>query len=262
MTIDGIDAIKGVAISRVKGYADEGDVVLCEDRQYLLPRDSRVCDRRYLRYKKVNSTTTGYILGGTTYVASGLKAGSDVVTPFKDFASYNKDLTLYLDNNGSVVKLVLDTEAESRTMPLLRKHFGTIRALAMAMVEAKLILTDGTTEIVTVSKVNNVKAEAGSTANNKTSIKNLTNGNFYAYVIDSNGDYALQTISKSTNTVFADETVITRGVAKFAGSNNNFVGNNATTFIVKSGDKYNVYTGIANVPASKTSTLMLMVLLW
>ena len=54
--------------------------------------------------------------------------------------------------------------------------------------------------------------------------------------------------------MFADETVITRGVAKFAGSNNNFVGNNATTFIVKSGDKYNVYTGIANVPASKTST--------
>ena len=257
VTIDGIDAIKGVAISRVKGYADlvKGDVVLyvkIGNTFYLETAES--VTGVISGSKKVNSTTTGYILGGTTYVASGLKAGSDVVTPFKDFASYNKDLTLYLDNNGSVVKLVLDTEAESKDYAIVEETLWYNQGFGNGYGQAKLILTDGTTEIVTVSKVNNVKAEAGSTANNKTSIKNLTNGNFYAYVIDSNGDYALQTISKSTNTVFADETVITRGVAKFAGSNNNFVGNNATTFIVKSGDKYNVYTGIANVPASKTST--------
>ena len=90
VTIDGIDAIKGVAISRVKGYADlvKGDVVLCVkigNTFYLETAES--VTGVISGSKKVNSTSLPVTFWAALLIGSGLKAGSDVVTPFNDFAS-------------------------------------------------------------------------------------------------------------------------------------------------------------------------------
>ena len=67
------------------------------------------------------------------------------------------------------MKLVLDTEAESKDYAIVEETLWYNQGFGQWLwSRSSSSLTDGTTEIVTVSKVNNVKAEAGSTANNKT----------------------------------------------------------------------------------------------
>ncbi|MCQ4866572.1 hypothetical protein, partial [Pseudoflavonifractor phocaeensis] len=245
VSIDGIAEISNVAVSRVKGYTDlvKGDVVLyvkVGNTYYLETAES--VTGVITGTKKVSNGSLGYLLGGDAYTVSGL-----VADPLSEFDNgFNKDLTLYLDNNGSIVKLVFDTEAESNDYVLVAETawintqgVGAQKGYGQAL----LVFPDGTTEVATVSKVGSDKAEA-----NGNKIKNLDEGSFYSYKLDSNGEYVLSLNAKKYENSAISNANITTGKALFDGKH---VGNNSTVFILKNGDKYNVYTGIANVPGTK-----------
>lgn len=255
VTIDGVVEITNVAVDRVKGYADlaANDVILYVKvgNTYYIEKAAAVTGT-ITGTKKVSATVTGYLLGGDTYTASGL-----VSNPFADFNNkFNTGLTLYLDDNGSVVKVVFDTEADSNDYAVvLETAWVTTQGVgAKGYGEALLLMTDGTTQVVRVSKVGNAPAEAGDTpSGGKTPIKNVNVGQFYTYKTDANGNYVLGTNAKYENKVITSAT-ITSGKAEFV---EGIVGNNATVFLVKTTTdgqaSYAVYTGIANVPGTASA---------
>ena len=257
VTIDGVVEITNVAVDRVKGYADlaANDVILYVKvgNTYYIEKAAAVTGT-ITGTKKVSATVTGYLLGGDTYTASGL-----VSNPFADFNNkFNTGLTLYLDDNGSVVKVVFDTEADSNDYAVvLETAWVTTQGVgAKGYGEALLLMTDGTTQVVRVSKVGNAPAEAGTPSDGKTPIKNVNVGQFYTYKTDANGNYVLGTNAKYSN-VQIDKKTITPGKAQFA-ADVDAVGNNATVFLVatKGADgrtTYATYTGIANVPGTTSS---------
>ncbi|WP_294553369.1 S-layer homology domain-containing protein [uncultured Pseudoflavonifractor sp.] len=251
VTIDGVVEITNVAVDRVKGYADlaANDVILYVKvgNTYYIEKAAAVTGT-ITGTKKVSSSVTGYLLGGDTYTASGL-----VSNPFADFNNkFNTGLTLYLDDNGSVVKVVFDTEADSNDYAVvLETAWVTTQGVgAKGYGEALLLMTDGTTQVVRVSKVGNAPAADG---NSDKKIDNVNEGQFYTYKTDANGNYVLGTNAKYENKVITSAT-ITSGKAEFV---TGVVGNNATVFLVKTTTdgqaSYAVYTGIANVPGTASA---------
>ncbi len=254
VTIDGVAEITNVAVDRVKGYADLAakDFILYVKvgNTYYIEKAATVTGT-ITGTKKVSSTVTGYLLGGEAYTASGL-----VSDPFADFNNkFNTDLTLYLDNNGSVVKVVFDTEADSNDYAVvLETAWITTQGVgAKVYGEALLLMTDGTTQVVRVSKVGTAPA---ADENSDKKIDNVNEGQFYTYKTDADGNYILGTNAKYSN-VKIDKKTITPGKAQFA-AGVDAVGNNATVFLVatKGADNkitYATYTGIANVPGTTSS---------
>lgn len=204
-------------------------------------------------------------IGGVTYiekassvsgVVTGLKNGTDPKigdTFYKTAvlvgasntwnADYTNTYTFYLDQGNNILKTVKETDENTSNYILALEHgwvAGTGALGESNYAQARIIKSDGTSEIVTVDSVDGTDLDASGDENL------IVTNEFYSYTVTTKGAYELTTIS-STNVA---ATSITKGNAKFDGTT---VGNANTIFLVRTGTagsySYKAYTGIANVPS-------------
>ena len=122
--------------------------------------------------------------------------------------------------------------------------------------QALLLYLDGTTEIVTVSKVSaTLDGELTAAADDSFGSATPT---FVTYTKNADSTYNLKKVSSATvdGVAYGAGTDITSGTPKFDGT---LVGNNGTIFIGAATEDgktvYTVYTGIANVPSGTASSV-------
>ena len=188
----------------------------------------------------------GLTISGTKYYVSGLE-GTTMKTADEDLKPlYNKDVTYWLDPTGYIVKAKAVTEETTTqyAIVLASKKIAGEGWNENASYEAKLLFTDGTSQIVKVSTVDGKKVD-------DVNFATLTENAFVTYSTDKNSKYELKVVKADEKVTLPSlGTSITSGVARFDGTN---VGNSKTTFIVKGeDDKFTVTTGIANAPAYKS----------
>lgn len=182
----------------------------------------------------------GLTISGTKYYVSGL-TGAMSLNDVKA-VGYNKDVTYWLDPAGYIVKAEAVTEETTTQYAIVldTKKIDGEGWNENASYEAKLLFTDGTSQIVKVSTVDGKKVDGDNFAT-------LTKNAFVTYSTDKNSKYELKVVAAGDGiTLPALGTSITTGVAQFDGTN---VGNSKTIFIVKGDNKFTVTTGIANAPA-------------
>ena len=185
----------------------------------------------------------GLTISGTKYYVSGL-TGAMSLNDVKA-VGYNKDVTYWLDPTGYIVKAEAVTEETTTQYAIVldTKPVGGDGWEGVSY-EAKLLFTDGTSQIVKVSTVDGKKVDGDNFAT-------LTKNAFVTYSTDKNSKYELKVVKADEKVTLPSlGTTITSGVAQFDGVN---VGNSKTIFIVKGeDDKFTVTTGIANAPAYKS----------
>ena len=186
----------------------------------------------------------GLTISGTKYYVSGLTGAMKLDDVKK--VGYNKDVTYWLDPNGYIVKAEAVSEETTTQYAIVldkREIEGTGWNDGSSTYEAKLLFTDGTSEIVGVAAVNGIKA-----GDKGFNFDALTANAFVTYSTNKDGDYEMRVVTAGDGiTLPALGTSITTGVAQFDGTN---VGNSKTIFIVKGrNDTFTVTTGIANAPA-------------
>ena len=186
----------------------------------------------------------GLTISGTKYYVSGL-TGAMSLTEVRN-VGYNKDVTYWLDPAGYIVKAEAVSEETTTQYAIVldkREIEGTGWNDGSSTYEAKLLFTDGTSEIVGVAAVNGIKA-----GDKGFNFDALTANAFVTYSTNKDGDYEMRVVTAGDGiTLPALGTSITTGVAQFDGTN---VGNSKTIFIVKGrNDTFTVTTGIANAPA-------------
>ena len=184
----------------------------------------------------------GLTISGTKYYVSGLTGAMKLDDVKK--VGYNKDVTYWLDPNGYIVKAEAVSEETTTQYAIVldkREIEGTGWNDGSSTYEAKLLFTDGTSEIVKVATIGGKKADG-------TNFATLTANAFVTYSTNKDGNYELKVVAAGDGiTLPALGTSITTGVAQFDGTN---VGNSKTIFIVKGrNDTFTVTTGIANAPA-------------
>ena len=184
----------------------------------------------------------GLTISGTKYYVSGLSGAMKLDDVKK--VGYNKDVTYWLDPAGYIVKAEAVSEETTTQYAIVldkREIEGTGWNDGSSTYEAKLLFTDGTSEIVKVATIGGKKADG-------TNFATLTANAFVTYSTNKDGNYELNVVTVGNGiTLPALGTSITTGVAQFDGTN---VGNSKTIFIVKGdNDKFTVTTGIANAPA-------------
>lgn len=186
---------------------------------------------------------------GTYYPASGLV--SNVLSGWDDWSNTYK---FYLDNGKNVIKTEQVTNETSNQYAVIldAKWVEGSTLDASNYAQAKLLLSDGTTQVVTVSKMNGTTLNKDNKGAPLTDLKpdNSTIAyKFFTYLVDSDGKYELKTVS---NTTVVKGNSITNNATNFDSSGS--IGNSNTVFMVasKDGDKnvYKSYTGIANVPSA------------
>ena len=183
----------------------------------------------------------GLTISGTKYYVSGL-TGAMSLNDVKA-VGYNKDVTYWLDPAGYIVKAEAVSEETTTQYAIVldTKPISGSGWDESVSYEAKLLFTDGTSEIVKVATVGGKKTDAEN-------FKTLADETFVTYSTNKDGNYELNVVAAGEGiTLPALGTSITTGVAQFDGTN---VGNSKTIFIVKGrNDKFTVTTGIANAPA-------------
>ena len=232
--------------STVVGYEDlvKGDVVL-----YVTIGGVTYIEKAASVSGVVNGTRNNTIrVNGVYYGASALQGATGNVAGWSDFRN---TYTFYLDNGNHIVKAVAETSTTvSNYGVVLETAWVTGGGIgATSYGEALILKADGTTEIVTVSQVDGVKAAATGPTPNK--IANLTEGEFVTYTVDANNNYRLTNVTEVTTV-----TGITNGQAALIGGN--VVANANTVFLVKTGTAqnpvYTAYVGIAAVPSMSGAT--------
>lgn len=185
----------------------------------------------------------GLTISGTRYYVSGLTGAMKLDDVKK--VGYNKDVTYWLDPAGYIVKAEAVSEETTTQYAIVldTKPVGGDGWEGVSY-EAKLLFTDGTSQIVKVSTVDGKKVDGDNFAT-------LTKNAFVTYSTDKNSKYELKVVKADEKVTLPSlGTTITSGVAQFDGVN---VGNSKTIFIVKGeDDKFTVTTGIANAPAYKS----------
>lgn len=183
----------------------------------------------------------GLTISGTKYYVSGL-TGAMSLNDVKA-VGYNKDVTYWLDPAGYIVKAEAVSEETTTQYAIVldTKPISGSGWDESVSYEAKLLFTDGTSEIVKVATIGGKKADG-------TNFATLTENAFVTYSTNKDGNYELNVVTAGDGiTLPALGTSITTGVAQFDGTN---VGNSKTIFIVKGrNDTFTVTTGIANAPA-------------
>ncbi len=207
-----------------------------------------------------SSTVATITINGKAYMASGLNSSFDTISKIAN-AGYNKDVTYYLDSEGFIVAAVpVDGETVTLNFGIVldyKKIEGT--GWNNDIYQALLLYLDGTTEIVTVSKVS-ATLDGELTAAADGSIDPAT-PTFVTYTKNADSTYNLKKVSSATvdgvaYALAGAGTDITSGTPKFDGT---LVGNNGTIFIGAATEDgktvYTVYTGIANVPSGTASSV-------
>lgn len=194
----------------------------------------------------------GLTISGTRYYVSGLTGAMKLDDVKK--VGYNKDVTYWLDPNGYIVKAEAVSEETTTQYAIVLNYKKISSTWDAASYQAKLLFTDGTTQIVNVSGV--AEKIGGTYADPADGSFTDGTATFVTYTTDKNGDYQLAKVTeeKIGNVTYKLPTLtdatITSGVAQFSGNN---IGNAKTIFIVadKKLEKFTVTTGIANAPAYK-----------
>lgn len=205
--------------------------------------------------------TTEIYIDGTAYtLSSGAYGGQTVAAMYALDTTAKKDVTLYLDENGNALyaKLV-DTTATYNVAIVLGYDVVGSSVEDTTVATARLMMADGTIQVVNVSGGNGTAIASGDTL---TSSSHSVVTNYYpvAYSIDGNGNYVLTKLTTS-NVAFGgsnmkytslSDATVTPGLAQFA---TGFVGNANTVFAVANYDStttklstVSTFTGIANAP--------------
>lgn len=191
-------------------------------------------------------TATGAaVFAGVTHAQSGLTG----TTALGGFSTYNTASTIWVDDNGNIVHfLVTDTASTANYCVLLDDAMAGITA------QGKLLLSDGTTKVVTLATVDGAVADGAD-----------TNGIWYTYIVNTDGTYALTTVAAAGSVTIQSDVAGGAGtianVADFDGAQTVAIGNSSTKFIVPSNlvggtaGTYTVYTGVANLPAFAADAL-------
>ena len=203
---------------------------------------------------KYNATTHAMVIGGTTYTASA-SANNLSYAQAQSFVGTGES-TFYVDANGYIVAVDGINDIKYAVIDSIA-WVGGSGVDAEGYAEARLIFTDGTSEIVTVDKIdgdtcvgttpgaNEVQIQASASSNDPT-YKN----NIYTYNTNSDGEYELTeegSVSKTDGT-------ITKGVPTVLSQ----VADNDTVYVVKTKDGsknvWTVYTGYRNMPTVNTAS--------
>ena len=204
--------------------------------------------------QSVTAYTSGkdVTFGGTTYkynlisetngVASGANTTYDVIN--------NGTYDFYLDDNGYIL-YVTDYAGVSNYV-YIADSVAEGNSVTGRYVSAKAVFTNGTATTIRVDKLGT------SDANNGTN--NVTNGTWYTYSMNSDGNYDLKSITAASAVGQDDKTVALSGNFSSASakmdSNGYAIANSSTVFVVYNSDTktYTVYTGIANLPTVSSAT--------
>lgn len=233
------------------------------------------------------NNNAGILVDGKYYYESGLLGKSYTAAAWTD---YTNTYTFYLDNGNNIVKAVaLTNTSTSNYGVLLEANWvagGTLGSSNYA--QARLLMADGTTEIVTINKIDGntpiqanvvstiydatsgagglginlaagvtgtgyTMADNGTTANKLIGVDSTMPVSFYTYVKETDGKYTLTT--KAAAAPGLAGVALTKDKANFAGA---YIGNANTVFLVKTGTLaspvYTAYTGINNVPSMGAAT--------
>jgi hypothetical protein len=245
----------GAEAKNVPGYEDlaAGDVVLYYTTGNLYHIEVAEAVYGKITAKRTVSGDVQIVFDGDTYLESGLTDGTlfDGITS----VDYNVDAVLYLDNNGYVVELDTDAVA-SKTAYAVLLDAKEIKATGWQAkrFEAQLLFMDGTIEIVSLAKVNDLEAKDMDQAK-----LNALARSFYTYAVDKSGAYVLTSVEAEK--LDTQSKAIVPNKAQFIDGN---VGNANTVFLLN-GSMFNkpgtyvVYKGIANVPelSATTNTVIL-----
>ena len=202
---------------------------------------------------KFNTTAQTMTVNGTTYQTGAATVDSKVM---ETASSFNGTATskFYVDQFGYIVAVDGINDIKYAVIDSIAYVTGTgVEGVGYA--EAKLVFTDGKTEIVKVASIDKKTPVTKITDSDKEVLVNADaksntslTGSIYTYSVDANGKYVL----KADTTVTAGTASFTKGLPAIGTLGG--IANNNTTYVVKtkSGDKavWNVYTGYKAMPSA------------
>lgn len=227
--------------------------------------------------KTVTGKATGFsaaagalTVAGSTLVQSALAPGNLISTytlaalgantNANDYNPYTNSFVYFVDDGGYVFKIIADVGAVSNTYAVLldAAYVAGSGVSGSAYAEARLLFTDGTTEIVKLASITDdastpVKTEDFSKVSDWTSFK----GKIYSYSVSAiTGKYVLTEVSATETATIGKGASLIDGTSDFYGTAN-------TIYLVQSlgGTPfayYTVYTGYANIPAVSSHALEIM----
>ena len=220
----------------------------------------------------------GKFVADATYKKSALADATDMAaasgnqSTLPTAVEVGKSAVVYLDAYGYVIYV---TEVDTTTTYLMVTDVKDVSSWGDAL-SAKVILSDGTTKTIEISKLDGKKLVKGTPAANEIKIgasaseassawKQIADAKvdtadsdvkIYSYTVDSNGKYELTTQTTYYKNVAASATVtaiITKNNPTLALDGTNLYANNATPVVMKNGSDVTLYTGISNVPTRTNS---------
>ena len=222
----------------------------------------------------ITVASTVYTVGTGVIKTPAVSGGAAAVTvAMADFQNSTVTANYFVDQFGNVV---LTDNIESTDYAVIDAVKWTSNSTVLddkGAAAARLIFADGTTQNVTLKKVNGFTVESGSTAKidavDTTSGKVVVSatqgdntavfaGQIVTYTKNSDGTYDLTVkTSAAKATTAAAATVVTKGVPAIATISKS--ADNNTVYIVKTNDAkgaavYNAYTGYKNVPTVAMAT--------
>lgn len=259
-----------VLADRVIGYAglEKDDIVLVNTSYIGADQDVAVytiTKPESISGKVSGNSSDGKItINGTKYEMSGTVTSVDSCSDFSAWNEYDNEYAFYLDIDGKICYAVVTEEGidTSKVALVLESKFVEGGDIDVANnMRAKLLFTDGTTEIVTVSKVNGdkiVKSGASTdevNADNALTVEEI----FYNYKVDKDGKYELTEMNATEQSGKWEAIVTETGAPEitnkpaFAVGKDTLGADTKTLFIVAKLDKddnatYYTYTGHTNVP--------------
>ncbi len=284
-------SITGLSISNVETAKVHGYQGLAKDDIVLYYQDA---EGNY--YIEKAATITGNVTGskgaagseeillnGTYYGQSALGtcsvAGTSVATYISN-GKFNVAATAYLDNNGNIIAIDNDVETASNYAVVLKTAWVTGQGVDAnePVLEARILLADGTTTVANISKIGGydvvktstqIDSEAAKNGQNTTTANSVTyygvtdssgttpniDSTVFKYLVK-NGEYEL-TVGGGSNTKASTGVINTNDPT--IGTLND-VANASTTYVYHdkdSNDKdvYTVYTGYANAPKTTGTSI-------
>ena len=174
----------------------------------------------------LNTTDVSDTTGNQASLAAALTSGG-----------LGNEATFYFDDYGYVVYMA-DVTEELHYM--LITGVDNVTTTGFESLRVKGVLEDGTQVTVNVAKVNGkAPGASGYTAPGKDTV--------VSYKVNADGNYELSSAVVASSNVSGN---ISKNNPAIAGG----TANNDTIFVIKEGDTYTVYTGIANAPGVNTAT--------
>ena len=243
--------------SKVVGYQglEKDDIVVYNlsndgNKNYTLTKAEKVTG------SVTNKSGSKLTINGTQYEQSGITNNIETKAAFKDWkVADNKDneYDFYLDLNGTICHYVLVEGEESNDIAYVLETAWVAGSgiNASKYLEANLLFSDGTTEVVRVAKVKDNDDASMEKAEESDATKLASK--LLAYSVNKDGNYEVTLKSTKNGTAgdIAQKPVFSTGLTA----------NNNTVFLVKkqaSADDdatYYSYTGYKNVPKMNATTV-------